>query len=88
MPARGRSKSFQLMCSDSVPPMTDTLKPPFTVHSNDDAFWVRDGLGREFGFVYFREPIMPGTGEKRVSRRLAEKTAKWIARRATEGASG
>jgi hypothetical protein len=62
------------------------LRPPFTVHGNDDAFWIEDALGRRFGYVYWREPIVTGTGETRLPRRLAEKTAKWIARKASEEA--
>jgi len=25
--------------------------PPWTVHHNDDAYWVQDRNGRRFGFV-------------------------------------
>jgi hypothetical protein len=63
--------------------MEDRLQPPFSVHGNADAYWVEDAAGRRFGYVYWREPVITGTGETRLSRRLAQKTVKFIARQAT-----
>ena len=36
--------------------------PPWTVRHNDDAYWVEDANGRRFGFVYFRDRAVIGTG--------------------------
>jgi hypothetical protein len=34
---------------------------PWTVHHNDDAYWVESANGRKFGYVYFRDHEIIGT---------------------------
>jgi hypothetical protein len=69
--------------------MEDRLTPPFTVHWSDGAFWVEDAAGAKFAFTYFRnQPIVGTDSSGKVSRRLAEKIAKFIARQATVWAQG
>lgn len=34
---------------------------PWTVKHNDDAYWVEAANGKQFGFVYFRDPPLVGT---------------------------
>lgn len=36
--------------------------PPWTVHHNDDAYWLQDANGRRFCFCYFRDRELIGTG--------------------------
>jgi hypothetical protein len=38
--------------------------PPWTVHQGDDSFWVEDANGRRFGFCYFRDREIAGTGQE------------------------
>ena len=39
-----------------------SFPPPWSVRHNDDAYWVEDANGRRFGFVYFRDRAVIGTG--------------------------
>jgi hypothetical protein len=62
----------------------ERLTPPFTIGSTDESFWVEDAAGNRFGYVYFRDQPIVGTDRSgRLSRQLAERTVKWIARQAT-----
>lgn len=38
--------------------------PPWTVHEGENSFWVQDANGRRFGFVYFRDREITGTGQE------------------------
>lgn len=42
--------------------MSHRFHPPWTVHHNEDAYWVESANGRRFGFVYYRERPIAGTG--------------------------
>ena len=35
--------------------MPRRFPPPWTVKNNDDAYWLEDAEGHEFGYCYFRE---------------------------------
>lgn len=55
--------------------------PPWTVHHGEDAYWVQDTNGRKFGFVYFRDRDVIGSGGEAYqtrdeARRLASNFAK------------
>jgi hypothetical protein len=66
----------------------DRLRPPFSVRGNEDAFWVEDVAGARFGFTYYRDKPLIGTDRsERLSRGLAERTVKWVARMATAEAA-
>ena len=59
----------------------DRFPPPWTVRHNEDAYWVEDGNGRRFGFCYFRDRAIIGTGgeaflEREAARRIAANIAK------------
>lgn len=54
--------------------------PPFTVRSSEAAFWVEDATGLRFGYCYFEDKMVVGTGADRPSRDLARRLAHWIAR--------
>ena len=41
-----------------------TFPAPWTVHHNEDAWWVEDRDGKRFGFVYVRDPPIAGTGQE------------------------
>jgi hypothetical protein len=65
--------------------MTDKLRPPFKITQTDEAAWVEDADGRRFGYCYWRRSDLVGTDRSgRVSRELALRTVKWIARMAGE----
>lgn len=55
--------------------------PPWTIHNNEDAYWVEDALGHRFGFVYYRDQPLVGTDRsvrvmKDEARRLVSNFAK------------
>lgn len=61
--------------------MSNRFTPPWTVHHNEDAYWVQDALGHKFGFTYYREEILAGTDPgvrvlKDEARRLVSNFAK------------
>lgn len=56
----------------------DRLPRPWRVCSNDDAFWVEDANGVRFGFTYFRDRDVVGTGEPKLSRDLARRVVSQI----------
>jgi hypothetical protein len=61
--------------------MHDRLPPPWTVHRNDDAYWVEDARGQKFAFVYYRNAAMVGTDRSgRVSADLARRITANVAR--------
>jgi hypothetical protein len=67
--------------------MPDRFEPPFVIRQTDESFWIEDVEGRRFGYIYWRDQPMVGTDNSgRVSRHLALRTVKWIARAATEAA--
>ena len=35
--------------------MTRRFPPPWTAHSNEDAYWVQDAQGKKFAFTYYRQ---------------------------------
>lgn len=37
---------------------------PWSVHHNEDAYWVEDALGHRFGFCYYRDRPLIGTGQE------------------------
>lgn len=54
---------------------------PWTVHSNDDAYWVEDASGQRFAYCYFRENGSIGGGRSSYltrdqARRIASNVAK------------
>jgi hypothetical protein len=51
-----------------------SFPPPWSVHHSDDAYWVQDANGRKFGFVYFDDRPVIGTGQE--ARRLVSNFAK------------
>ena len=54
--------------------------PPWTVHHNDDAYWVQDASGQRFAYCYFREVQSIGSGmgymTQDSARRIASNVAK------------
>lgn len=64
----------------SAPNSRPRAQPPFTVKSSDAAFWVEDATGLRFGYCYFEDQVVVGTGADRPSRDLARRLALWIAR--------
>ncbi len=42
-------------------PPARRFPPPWSVHHNDDSYWVQDADGSRFGFVYFRDRAIVGT---------------------------
>ncbi len=54
---------------------------PWSVRNNEDAYWVEDANGRRFGFTYFRDRQVIGTGgEAFLTRDEARRLASNIAR--------
>lgn len=53
--------------------MPDRLKPPFAVHSNEDAYWLEDAAGVRFSYTYFRAEEVVGTGPEKPSRDVARR---------------
>lgn len=54
---------------------------PWTVHHNDDAYWVQSANGKKFGFCYFRDRPLVGTSndahmERDEARRIVTNFAK------------
>jgi hypothetical protein len=37
---------------------------PWTARHNESAYWVEDANGRRFGFVYFHDRPLAGTGQE------------------------
>lgn len=37
---------------------------PWTVHHNDDAWWIEAANGKRFAFTYVRDPPITGTGQE------------------------
>jgi hypothetical protein len=37
---------------------------PWSVHHNDDSYWVQDATGTRFGYTYFSDSQLTGTGGK------------------------
>lgn len=67
--------------------MPDKFTAPFTISNNEDAYFVTDAEGAKFAFVYYwLQPIVGTDRSVRVSKRLAERTVKWIARAMNEAA--
>ena len=61
--------------------MPDRLPPPWSVHHNQDSYWVEDASGQRFAFVYYRRDAMVGTDRSvRVSEDLARRIAGNVAR--------
>lgn len=61
--------------------MPDRLPPPWTVHHNEDSYWVQDASGQRFAFVYYRDqPIVGTDNSTRVSRDLARRITANVAR--------
>jgi hypothetical protein len=50
------------------------------VQHNEDAYWVEDATGLRFGFCYFRDRPVVGTGAEWPSRDEARRLATAIAR--------
>ena len=62
-------------------PMPDRVPPPWTVHHNEDSYWVEDASGQKFAFVYYRDkPVVGTNGSSRVSEDLARRIASNVAR--------
>lgn len=53
---------------------------PWTVHNSNDAFWVEDAEGKQFGFSYFRDDLAGTTGKAYLSRDEARRMALNIAK--------
>lgn len=67
--------------------MPDRFLPPFKPVIAEEAAWVEDVRGRCFAFTYFRDQPIVGTDRSgRVSRSLAERTVRWIAKTMNEAA--
>jgi hypothetical protein len=61
--------------------MQERLPPPWTVHHNDDSYWVQDAAGHRFAFVYYRQKPIGGTDNGvRVSEDLARRITANVAR--------
>lgn len=60
--------------------MARRFRPPWTVHSNDDAYWVQDADGKQFGFCYWRDDMAGITSAAILSRDEARRLATNIAR--------
>lgn len=67
--------------------MPDKLQPPFTIGQTEEAAWVEDANGQRFAYTYWRSREIVGTDRSsRVSRSLAERTVRWIAKAMNEAA--
>jgi hypothetical protein len=61
--------------------MSDRLPPPWTVHHNDDSYWVQDATGQRIAYIYYRRNALIGTDSSgRVSPDLARRIAANIAK--------
>lgn len=61
--------------------MPDRLPPPWSVHHNDESYWVEDATGQKIVFIYFRRQPLVGTDRSaRLSPDLARRVAVNIAR--------
>ena len=61
--------------------MPERLPPPWTVHHNEDSYWVEDATGQRFAFVYYRTNPIAGTDRSnRVSQDLARRITANVAR--------
>ncbi|MFZ5624438.1 MAG: hypothetical protein ACOY71_08390 [Gemmatimonadota bacterium] len=61
--------------------MPDRLPPPWTVHHNEDSYWVEDATGQKIVFIYYRRQSVVGTDRGvRLSPDLARRVAVNIAR--------
>lgn len=61
--------------------MSERLPTPWTVHHNEDSYWVQAANGQQFGFIYYRRQPLVGTDTSfRVSPDLARRIAANIAR--------
>lgn len=57
------------------------LPPPWTVHHNEDSYWVQAANGQRFAFTYYRDtPIVGTDGSVRVSRDMARRIAANVAK--------
>lgn len=54
--------------------------PPWTVKDNGSAFYVEDAAGHMFGFCYYREHGVVGTGTWHLTRDEARRLASNIAK--------
>jgi hypothetical protein len=60
---------------------TRRFPPPWTVHYNDDSYWVEDANGARFGFTYYRDSPLVGTDSAaRLSRDEARRIVTNIAK--------
>ena len=53
---------------------------PWTVHRNDDAYWVEDATGQRFAFCYFRDVQAIGPGHSYLTRDSARRLARNVAK--------
>ena len=60
--------------------MAERFPPPWTVHSNADAYWVEAANGMQFGYCYFRDTQSIGSGQAYLSRDAARRIASNIAK--------
>lgn len=61
--------------------MSDRLPTPWSVHNNDDSYWIEDATGKRFAYIYYRRNVLIGTdGSGRVSADLARRIAANIAK--------
>jgi len=58
----------------------DRLPKPWTLRGNDDAFWIEAANGAQFGYCYFTDAEMIGTGETKLTRDAARRAASRIAK--------
>lgn len=56
------------------------LPRPWTMRSNDDAFWIECANGVRFAYTYHRKELMTGTGETRTSKAVARQITLQIMR--------
>ena len=49
--------------------------PPWTVHHNEDAYWVEDASGQRFAYCYFRDAQSIGSGVHYMTRDGARRIA-------------
>lgn len=47
------------------------LRPPFTLHESESAFWLVDASGTRFAFTYWTDTPIVGTGADKPSRQVA-----------------
>lgn len=61
--------------------MAERFPPPWTVHHNDDAYWIEAANGARFAFCYYRDYQRIGSGgaaflTRDSARRIASNIAK------------